>query len=235
MARRMRQGMSRGSGQTRFCLNLPGEVTQPGTADSRAARAEYVLSVDADSYPAGDDWAQQHVEALSAASQNVLASTGPVLPVPSVGRWWSRPELTPQAGRGSSGEILYAVGPNRCVRSDMLRRLGGFPAFRGDDVVLGRIARESGLGFCWVEGATVFHHNPVNLSGYYRQMRKVGGYSAESNTRPRCLAPWRCVQVVRGLGKAGRELASRRAMDGLATSLRVFAQTSGAVEVWRNV
>lgn len=193
-----------------------------------ACGTEWMLSLDADTRPVRDDWADLHLEALSAAPPTAVGTAGPLLPEPT-GDWWAgRADVTPHPS-WADGQPLYAVGGNRCVRTGLVRFLGGFPAVGADDAALGRIAATRGLGFVWVPEAPVFHRNAAGIGGYYRQMKKVGGYLAEEGERPPYFWPRQAARVARNVAR----LPERGRRETLAEVTKTLALTHGLSERWR--
>jgi hypothetical protein len=138
----------------------------------------FVLSLDADTIPADDRWAEWHISALASSGATVLGTAGPSVAAYSADWWANRPHSTPTAGWDGS-VLAYPNGGNRCLRLDALLSLGGFPSYMAEGPALGRIARTAGYQFRWVREAAVTHRNAEGMRNFYRYRRKVGAYGAE--------------------------------------------------------
>lgn len=220
-----------------------GVVAQP-VRGSWAARnmglalceTPFLLSLDADTWPVHDSWAQDHLEALVASGPRVLATAGPVERAATRDFWARQAGVTPQPGLGPQGEVLYPVGGNRCARVQMLRELGGFRPVGADDAELGRRARAAGASFSWVPGAAVWHQNPEGWRGFYKQMVKVGGYIGQLEDpapREQLAFAWRATKNLRHLAlgrpaRCGVELTRTVGLArGVARARRGAAPTDG--------
>jgi glycosyltransferase involved in cell wall biosynthesis len=195
-------------------------------------RTPLLLSLDADCEPADRDWAGHHISALLGSDDVVIASAGRTIAAESSDRWANRSDVTPYPGF-SDGEPLYAVGGNRCFRTEALRRLGGFPPLQADDAALGVLARRFGYRFTWTPASVVYHQNPEGWIGFALQMRKVGRYAAEIAGPPESYAGYYLGRLKQLLG-AGRYLARRDWHEALAAATKAIAQSVGAHEVWRS-
>lgn len=211
---------SRGSAHAR---NLGLKMTQ----------TPFMLTLDADCRPANDDWAERHVSTLRPAARQVIASAGPLIPEPTSDWWANRAEVTPHSTFGA-GRPQYAVGGNACYRTETLKRLGGFPLFAADDAALGVVARRNGYQYVWLPDAAIYHANPEGWRGYYRQMQKIGAYSAELAGPPSNWAQY-LLDRIRDLSSSSRFLARGDFRQWVAGGLRAIAQTQGAVTAWRRM
>jgi glycosyltransferase involved in cell wall biosynthesis len=212
-------------------------VSQRGVAQARNAglervRSEFMLCLDADCVAADRHWAERHVSALADAPQETLATAGSLAPAPTPDRWACRRDVTPHP-RFAGGEPLYAVGGNSAYRVAALRNLGGFPPFAADDAALGRLARAAGFSFAWIPEALVFHKNPEGWRGYYRQMRKIGRYTAELEGPPTSVRGFASSRLRFTLSSA-REVFRGDPHEASARVLAGVAQTTGAVAQWRS-
>jgi glycosyltransferase involved in cell wall biosynthesis len=231
------------NGSTDGSLEIAGEladevvhISARGIAPARngglaRAREPLVLSLDSDCVPVDDRWAERHLAALAAAPDHVLATAGRTIPWPGGDHWSQRAELTPHPAF-AGGRPLYAVSGNACLRTEPLRRLGGFPPYGADDAALGIIALGRGLSFLWLPDAVVQHRNPAGWRGYATQMRKVGFYAAQLRPPPeRPIAWW--LDRTRHVASAGRHLLAGSPREALATATSAVAQSLGARDAWR--
>lgn len=194
-------------------------------------RERFLLSLDADCWPCTDRWAELHLAALEAAPTGVVGTAGPLYPAPSSDWWANRADVTP-APAFSAGKPLYAVGGNRCMATEALRALGGFPPYHADDSALGRLMQNAGQQFAWVPEAAVYHANPSGPRGYFRQMRKVGMYASE----PALLTPTpRSLVMTVGAGswRIAKETIKGGPREGFATALKVVALQAGYRDLCR--
>ena len=229
-------------GTVRIASLLADRVLVESRPGSFAARnrglsecdTEFIFSVDSDCRPRSTSWAEHHLSALQAAPPNVLATAAPLIPEPSADWWSQRADVTPQPGVDVDGTVIYPVGGNRCSRTDLLRTLGGFPAFRADDAALGRRALQAGLRFIWVPDATAYHRNPSGLRGYHRQMRKAGQYATELDgpVPPRSIHGWAAHRIARATLGVGKRVLRGQLREGLAFAVKVDAQIRGAMDIW---
>jgi Glycosyl transferase family 2 len=194
--------------------------------------ATTVLSLDADCTPAEDSWMEMHVEALMSSGPDVLGTGGPTIAAPGSDRWSQRLDVTPQPRWSEDGTPLYAVAGNACYRRDVLLDLGGFPPVGADDAALGMVARRAGLRFGWAPEAGVFHRNPVGWRGYFRQMRKIGRYTAELAEAPPRGSYYH--SQCRRLASTVRPLARGEFDETKATLLKTIGQAVGSREAWRD-
>jgi glycosyltransferase involved in cell wall biosynthesis len=213
-------------------------VTEPGAHRARNVglsfvSTRFVLTLDADCEPIDNDWAAEHIAALERARTDVFGSVGKVVPAPSSDWWANRPEITPQPLL-EGGQPLHAVGANACYLTERVRRLGGFPPFRADDVALGRLARAHGFTYVFTPGAVVYHRNAEGWRGYYEQMQKIGAYTAEQSGAPVSFTGF-AAATARRMAANVRPLLRGDAREALAGCLRVGGQTKGALAVWRDV
>ena len=116
----------------------PG-IWGPRNAGLAATTTPFYLGLDADCVPS-PTWAELLIEALRGAPADVIATGGRSEPFPTDDRWALRDDVTPHPAFGLFGP-LYVVGGNGCYRTDLLRSLGGFPAYDADDAALGARAR----------------------------------------------------------------------------------------------
>jgi glycosyltransferase involved in cell wall biosynthesis len=226
----------------RIASSLADRVLVESRPGSYAARnrglsecdTEFIFSVDSDCRPRSSSWAERHLAALQAAPPDVLATAAPLLPEPSVDWWSQRADVTPQPGVDADGTVIYPVGGNRCSRTDLLRTLGGFPAFGADDAALGRRALRAGLRFIWVPDATAYHRNPSGLRGYHRQMRKAAQYATELDgpVPPRSVHGWAMRRITRATLGVGKRVLRGQLREGLAFAVKVDAQIRGAMDIW---
>jgi len=207
---------------------LRGPGTQPFAARNvglSVVTEPIYLSLDADCVPCSDTWAESHIRALQAAGSDVAGSAGPLLPAPSDDRWASRADATPHPAF-ADGSPQYAVGGNGAMWTATLREVGGFPAFRADDVALGRRLRGEGRSFVWVPEAGVFHRNPPGAASYFRQMRKVGWYATEAEPERKGAAAYGLL-VAKGTWWIAKEWVTSGYHEGLATTLKVAGHHAG--------
>lgn len=193
-------------------------------------RTAFMLTLDSDCQPVGPDWAARHLDALSNAPADAIATTGEVLPFPTADWWANRPEITAHAAFVDD-RPAYALGSNGCYRTEVVAEVGGFPNFGADDAALGVYARRAGFHFLWTTGAAVYHANPEGWRQYYRHLRKIGQYAAEVDGQPDSLSRYLAAQARHWVSLV---LASRSVREAFAGSLKIAAQTSGALETWRN-
>lgn len=211
--------------------------SQPGSYRARnaglaAAETDLVLTLDSDCRPVYDDWAARHLAALEAAPPDVFAMAAPLMPEPG-GDWWSaRADVTPRPAFDAGGQPAYAVGGNRSFRADVVRELGGFPPRGADDAALGLAARARGWRIGWLAEAPVYHTNPRGWRGYFRQMRKVGGYAGEAASGDPSVLRL-AHEFVRAGVVGGKYFAKGNPREGQAAVLRITALALGARGVWR--
>lgn len=191
------------------------------------ARTPYLLTLDADTIPVDDRWAQAHLEALDAAPADVFGSAGPLITRPSRDPWAVRPELTPYPQFSADGSPLYAVNGSAAYRMTLVRSVGGYPNVGANDAGLGARARAAGYRFIWTPAAAVYHRNPEGLRGYYRQMYKVGAYAAELEPGELNLR-WGLRQG-RYIASQAARVISRNPRESSIGLLRAVAQTQGAL------
>lgn len=213
------------------------EEPRPGSYHARNAAVAvldtaYALTLDSDCRPADNDWAAKHVAALDAAPHDVFAVAGPLLPEASTDWWSQRKELTPHPAFAADGTPLYAVGGNGSLRLAVVRELGGYPSVGADDAGLGQIARERGLRTLWLGDAAVYHRNPCGARGYFKQMRKVGGYAAELGGPIASPNARTAVEFARAGWVASKYLCRGRTRDAQAAALKITAMSLGARAVW---
>jgi glycosyltransferase involved in cell wall biosynthesis len=211
-------------------------VTEPGAFRARnvglsLVSTPFLLTLDADCEPTDRDWAGEHVAALERAGANVFGSAGKIVPAPTSDWWANRPEVTPQP-LFDNGRPLYAVGANACYRTELVRRLSGFPPFGADDAALGRLARAQGFTYVFTPGASAYHRNPEGWRGYYDQMQKIGAYTAEQTEPPVSYAAF-AAGTARRMAANARPALRGDLRDAVAGCLRVAGQTKGALTVWR--
>jgi hypothetical protein len=196
------------------------------------AGAPHLLTLDADTWPVGDDWAALHLEALEAAPRDVLATAGPLRPAPTTDRFARRADVTPNPAFLPDGAPMYAVNGSACYRTELLRGIGGYPDVGANDSGVGHMARAHGLRYVWVPGAATYHRNEPGMRAYARQMRKVGKYMAEQNPAPSPAGRWAARQA-RHVASRLRPLARGDVEEALIGVLGAAAQSYGAIVTWR--
>ena len=195
----------------------------------------FVLSIDADCLPRDAGWAEVLVGSLTAASDEVLGISGPVLPMPSRDRWSQREDLTPASGMDGAGMVSYVVGCNHAHRTTTLRSLGGYPVsrFAAEDAALGIRARAQGYTFTWAPEAVVLHENPVGWRGYARKMRQVGRYHADLVERPRSMVGFTAFHAARMIKCVGRDISHGDLFEATAQSLKISSQVMAGWDIWK--
>jgi glycosyltransferase involved in cell wall biosynthesis len=143
------------------------------------ARHSLLVTTDADCVPCDRGWAGALIEAISDTPDDVLASTGPLLPLPQPDRWAVRADITPHSASRPDGSPAYAINGSACYRTELLLSIGGYPDYGANDAAVGRVATRHGLRFVWAPTASVFHENGVGLRSYLSQRFKYGVYAAE--------------------------------------------------------
>ena len=196
------------------------------------ARGPHLLTLDADTWPIGDDWGALHLDALEAAPPDVLGTAGPLLPAPTADRFAKRNDVTPHVPF-VDGAPAYAVNGSACYRMELLRSIGGYPDVGANDSAVGLVARSRGLRYLWIPEARAYHRNLPGLKAYVSQMRKVGVYMAEQNPAPSRTRRWALAQAKHVLSRM-RPLAHGDVEEALIGSLAAASQTYGAVETWRS-
>jgi GT2 family glycosyltransferase len=149
------------------------------------ASCPVLVTTDADCVPCDRRWAEALIEAVLRAPEDVLASAGPLIPLPQRDRWASREDITPRPGTRADGSPAYAVNGSACYRTALLRSIGGYPDYGANDSAVGRVAARHGLRFVWAPTASVFHENGAGLHNYLNQRLKYGMYAAEIEGPPR--------------------------------------------------
>lgn len=211
-----------------FSTSVPGP-SGPRNRGLQEVSTEFFLSLDADCIPA-DDWAERHLAAISAAPSEVLGIAGRSLPLVGSGRWARRPEITPHPDF-VDGHCQYAVAGNACYRTNLLREAGGFPNRSADDAALGMVARDLGLSFVYEPTAVVMHRNPEGITGYAKQARKIGRYTAELHPNE----PYTVIvrSRARMLAGAFRLLVRGELEEAAATAIRAVAGALGWLDARR--
>jgi glycosyltransferase involved in cell wall biosynthesis len=195
------------------------------------ANAPHLLTLDADTWPIGEEWGRLHLDTLEAAQPDVLATAGPLIPAPSQDRFARREDITPHVPF-VNGAPAYAVNGSACYRTEMLRELGGYPDLGANDSGVGLFARSRGLRYIWIPGARAYHRNAPGLKAYIRQMRKVGQYMAEQNPPPSERGRWAVSQTRHVLSRA-RPLLRGEVEEAVIGSVAAVSQTYGAIATWR--
>ena len=147
----------------------------------------------------------------------------------TAGRFATTRRLTPPSVRHGP---LYVNGGNGCYRTDLLRSLGGFPAYDAEDAALGARARAAGLRYVYVPSATVQHRNPEGWQAYARNARKVGRYAAQFDT-----GPWRARLIrtrLRMVGGALKPAMRGDFFESVALLTRALAGGVGVIDVRRS-
>jgi glycosyltransferase involved in cell wall biosynthesis len=207
----------------------PG-IWGPRNAGLAATTTPFYLGLDADCVPS-PAWAELLIEALRGAPADVIATGGRCEPFPTDDRWALRDDATPHPAFGPRGP-LYVNGGNGCYRTELLRRLGGFPAYDAEDAALGAVARAAGLRYLYVPSATVQHRNPEGWHAYARNARKVGRYAAQFDS-----GPWRAHLIrtrLRMLGGALKPAMRGDVFESVALLTRAFAGGVGVIDVRRS-
>jgi glycosyltransferase involved in cell wall biosynthesis len=195
------------------------------------ASGPHLLTLDADTWPIGEEWGSLHLDTLEAAPDDVLATAGPLLPAPTADRFARRQDITPSVPF-VGGAPAYAVNGSACYRTEMLRGIGGYPDLGANDSGVGLVARSRGLRYIWIPEARAYHRNNPGLKAYTQQMRKVGQYMAEQNPPPAGRAAWALSQTRHVLSRV-RPLFRGDVEEALIGTLAAVSQTYGAVHTWR--
>jgi glycosyltransferase involved in cell wall biosynthesis len=196
------------------------------------ASAAYLLTLDSDTWPVHEDWAERLMSVLARSPADVLATAGPLVPAPSRDRFARRVDITPQV-RLADGSPPYAVNGSACYKTSLLRGIGGYPDVGANDAGVGRRARVNGLRYLWVSEATAYHRNEPGLQAYVAQMRKIGQYVAEQEPPPERWARWFASQA-RHAGARCRPIVHGNLAEAAIGVTAVLAQTRGAYVTWRS-
>ncbi len=86
--------------------------------------------------------------------------------------------LTTGGLRGRKGKklgVYYPRGFNMAVRKHVVDAVGGVPnRFQGEDILLSLKVKQMGYTLEYVPDAAVYHHRRATLSGYFRQLYRMG-------------------------------------------------------------
>lgn len=86
--------------------------------------------------------------------------------------------LTTGGLRGRKGKklgVYYPRGFNMAVRKHVVDAVGGVPnRFHGEDILLSLKVKQIGYTLEYVPDAAVYHHRRATVSGYFRQLYRMG-------------------------------------------------------------